>query len=213
MLTAILDPNRAVEDKFQSYTASLKDGSEITGLIAEESSSAIKLADATGQQHVIQRTRLVSLQSSGLSLMPEGFESALTHQPMADLLAYLKSIGTAPSITADSKGAFHLATKGNVIGTDAPVTWTVSIIPAGMYDIMATASVSERYEGKPFHLIVGGIEADGIIEYTGALNRHRARKFGNIRIPKTLNNVTVEFRHSLSGPNVAIRELVLIPLR
>ena len=213
MLTAILDPNRAVEDKFQSYTATIKDGSEITGVIAEETSSAIKLADATGQFHSIQRNVLTSLKSSGLSLMPEGLESALNHRTMADLLAYLKSIGTTPAISSDAQGDVHLAMSGNAIATDDSYSWTVTQIPAGMYDIMAMASVSERYEGKPFHLIVGGVQADGVIEYTGALNRHRARKFGNIRIPKTLTNATVEFRHSLSGPNVAVRELVLIPLR
>ena len=213
MLAAILDPNRAVEDKFLSYTATLKDGSEITGLIAEETSGVIRLADATGRQHSIPRSGLTSLKSSGLSLMPEGFESALNQQTMADLLAYLKSIGTDPAVKADAKGDFHFTMNGRPIAEDERVTWTVGKIPAGTYDIMYMAAVGEAYEGKPFHLIVGGSQVDGTIEYTGALNRHRARKFGNIRIPKTLTNATVEFRHSLSGPNVAIRELVLIPLR
>lgn len=227
MLTAVLDPNRAVEDKFLSYTAALKDGSEIAGLIVEESSGVIRLADATGQQHPIQRARLASLKSSGLSLMPEGFESAFNEKSMADLLAYLKGLGGSRSVEADEGGEFHFTVplsdshNGESIRTGDVFTvaktdrirWTAARIPAGAYDIMTTASVSESYEGKPFHLMVGDVQADGSIEHTGALNRFRARKFGNIRIPKSLHDAAVEFRHSLSGPNVAIREIVLIPVR
>ena len=40
------------------------------------------------------------MQSSGLSLMPEGLETAINHQEMADLIEFLQT-----AIPASSKGA------------------------------------------------------------------------------------------------------------
>jgi hypothetical protein len=39
---------------------------------------------------MILRSDLESLTSSGLSLMPEGFEKSLTPQNLADIIGYLK---------------------------------------------------------------------------------------------------------------------------
>jgi putative membrane-bound dehydrogenase-like protein len=230
MLVAILDPNRAVEDKFISYTAALKGDEEYTGLIVEETSSGIKLADATGVQHALSRARLTSLSSSGLSLMPEGFESAFTHQAMADLLAYVGSVGGATTVKADANGEFHLvphlahSEKGSApfdpaqdafvgMSDQDAVAWTIENLPAGTYDIMANASLNADQSGKSFHLTIGDTQADGTIETTRALNRYRARKFGNIRILKAAKEVKAVFHHDLPGPYVSIQELVLIPAR
>lgn len=230
MLVAILDPNRAVEDKFVSYTASLKDTEERTGLILEESSGSIKLADATGTRHDISRDQIAKLSSSGMSLMPEGFESALTHQSMADLLAYVASIGISPVVTSDDQGEFHLSAESGITSQGSAaldpaqlalvamsskdhVTWTIDRLPAGTYDIMYSASLNADYRGKPFHLTVAGVQADGTIENTRALNRYRGRKFGNIRIPKTTRNAKAGFRHSLNGKVLSLKELVLIPVK
>jgi len=48
------------------------------------------LRTLTGQEQVILRTNIKSLQSTGLSLMPEGLEATLTPQALADLLSHLK---------------------------------------------------------------------------------------------------------------------------
>jgi hypothetical protein len=93
------------------------------------------------------------------------------------------------------------------------VAWTIENLPAGTYDIMTNASLNAGQSGNPFHLTVGGTQADGTIESTGALNRYRARKFGYIRILKAAKEVKAVFHHDLPGPYVSIKELVLIPAR
>jgi putative membrane-bound dehydrogenase-like protein len=89
LLVAILDPNQAMEDRYVAYTATTKDGREISGIIVTEMANSITLRSAGGIEETILRTDLKELSSSSLSLMPEGLEAALPPQAMADLLAYL----------------------------------------------------------------------------------------------------------------------------
>jgi putative heme-binding domain-containing protein len=89
LLVAILDPNRAVEARYVSYTAMLKDGRELNGLIAAETASSITLRSASGEETVL-RSDLEQLTSSGLSLMPDGFEKVLSVQDLADVIAFVR---------------------------------------------------------------------------------------------------------------------------
>jgi len=89
LLTAILDPNSAVEDKYVQYLAVTVDGRTLTGLIANETGNSLTLRGAEAREEVVLRKDLVSLTSSGLSQMPEGLEKDLEVQALADLIAYL----------------------------------------------------------------------------------------------------------------------------
>lgn len=95
LMTSILDPNEAVEDRYKAFTVTLTDGDEITGLILEESANSITLGTINGNKRVVTRKQITGMHGGMVSLMPEGFESALTSQDSADLLSFLRS---APSI-------------------------------------------------------------------------------------------------------------------
>ncbi len=89
LLTAILDPNQAVEARYVNYTAMTKADREISGVITAETATSITLRSPGGNEEVILRSDLKELASSGLSLMPEGFEKSINPQDMADLIAYI----------------------------------------------------------------------------------------------------------------------------
>jgi putative heme-binding domain-containing protein len=89
LLTAILDPNQAVEPKYQSYSVVTDDGKVFVGMIVEETATAITLADAAGKQTSVPRAAIDEFRATGKSLMPEGMERELTQQEAADLLRLL----------------------------------------------------------------------------------------------------------------------------
>ncbi|MEY2427757.1 MAG: hypothetical protein QOJ40_642, partial [Verrucomicrobiota bacterium] len=89
LLVAILDPNQAVEARYVNYTAMTKDDREFSGIIATETANSITLRSPTGEETIL-RADLSQLTSSGLSLMPEGFEKILAPQNVADLIAYIR---------------------------------------------------------------------------------------------------------------------------
>ncbi len=93
LLVAILDPNRAVEERYLAYTAVLADGREFSGILVSESPDSVTLRTAAGAEEVFPRKSLASLQGAGRSLMPEGFETVMDAASLADLMALLRAGG------------------------------------------------------------------------------------------------------------------------
>ena len=89
VLTGILDPNREVAPNFVSYTVETRDGRTLDGIIADESASSLTVKRAEGVTETVLRRDIATISGSGLSLMPEGMESAVTVEQMADLIAFL----------------------------------------------------------------------------------------------------------------------------
>jgi putative heme-binding domain-containing protein len=91
LLVAILDPNQAVEARYINYNAATRSGRELSGIISAETPNSITLRAVGGAEEVILRNELAELKSSGLSLMPEGFEKAFQPQDLADLIAAIRA--------------------------------------------------------------------------------------------------------------------------
>ncbi len=89
LLTSILDPNLAVEPKYQAYAVTTEDGLVLSGMLVEETAASITLADAGGKLIPVARQDIAELRATGKSLMPEGLERDLTLESLADLLALL----------------------------------------------------------------------------------------------------------------------------
>ncbi len=149
-LTAILDPNRAIEATWMQFIAKIRDGRTLAGAVVEETSAAITLVSIDGARTKIPRSQLASLESAGRSLMPEGLEAAITIDQMANLLAYLKSSGRPLS---------QSVVKGNTIehlGTDHDGFYSVMFDPVPG----ATAIELEWTNEGPFkHWTIREIEA------------------------------------------------------
>lgn len=90
LLRAILDPNRDVDARYQSYTALMDDGSVVSGQIVNETASSITLMQQEAKQHVLLRNQLEELHASGKSAMPEGLEQTIPKEEMASILAYVQ---------------------------------------------------------------------------------------------------------------------------
>ena len=67
-----------------------KRGQTLSGLLAEETASSLKLRGAEGVEESVLRSEIEVFRSSGRTLMPEGLEEALGAQGLADLIAFLK---------------------------------------------------------------------------------------------------------------------------
>jgi len=91
LLTAILDPDRQVEPRYLSYTAKLHNNDEIFGIITAETGGGITMKGLDGKDTTVLRGNLKSLTCTNHSLMPMGFEQAMSKQELADLITYLQT--------------------------------------------------------------------------------------------------------------------------
>jgi putative membrane-bound dehydrogenase-like protein len=89
IVEAILNPNAAVEERYRSYSVSTTDSREVTGIIVSETPTTITLRAANLPEQTFLRGELREFTASGLSLMPDGLEAALTPQQLADVIAFV----------------------------------------------------------------------------------------------------------------------------
>ena len=90
LLSNILDPNMAIHPAYVSYTAETASGEIETGILESESADAVVMLQALGKKTVLPRKQIKRLESSGLSLMPEGLEAGLSPADLRDLIAFLQ---------------------------------------------------------------------------------------------------------------------------
>jgi len=90
LLSDLFDPNAAVNTEYLGYTIDDEEGDVFTGILTLETEALVTLRQSGGQDLVLPRTRIATMSSSGLSLMPEGLETGLSLQDVADLLSFLQ---------------------------------------------------------------------------------------------------------------------------
>ena len=91
LLTAILDPNRAVDPRYQSYVVRTEDDRILVGTIEQEAGQSITLAHADGKRTTLRRDQIDDMKNSGVSLMTEGLQEVLPPRDMRDLIEYLQN--------------------------------------------------------------------------------------------------------------------------
>jgi putative membrane-bound dehydrogenase-like protein len=91
LLSDILQPNRAIDNNYLSYTVQTKAGQTETGILAAETSTSITLRQADGKTLSIVRGDIEAIATTGLSLMPDGVEKNITPEQMADVISFVRN--------------------------------------------------------------------------------------------------------------------------
>ena len=91
LIEAIFDPNRAVEQRNAATRVTKQDQAIIVGQLAAETPGNITLRLPGGADIVVLRSDIRELKTLTTSIMPEGLESVLSAQDVADVLAFIGS--------------------------------------------------------------------------------------------------------------------------
>jgi putative heme-binding domain-containing protein len=91
LLTAIFDPNAAIEPRYQAQLVKTKAGAALTGILSGETANNLTLRLPGGTEQAVLRDDLAGQEPLGRSLMPEGLEAALKPQDVADVLAWIRA--------------------------------------------------------------------------------------------------------------------------
>jgi putative membrane-bound dehydrogenase-like protein len=240
MLTAILDPNRAVEDKFLDYLALTADGRQVTGMLLSETGNSITLAGPEGKQTVLLRSEIEQLKSSGKSLMPEGVEKEIPLADMTDLLTYLKSIGAPPKTFAGNKpeiirvftdGSLRMAAENariygptivfeekwrNVGYWHSPsdhVIWTLDVPTGGEYSVNIDYACADAAAGDSYVLEVAGQRISATAEGTGGWENYRGKNIGTVKLPVGPTELVVRPNGPIRSALMDLRSIRLVPVK
>jgi putative membrane-bound dehydrogenase-like protein len=91
LLVDILQPSKAIDNNFVSYSVVTTEGNSYTGLITAETPTSITLKMPEAKTLAVLRSNIEELRSNGISLMPEGLERTMTVQDMADVISFIKN--------------------------------------------------------------------------------------------------------------------------
>ena len=238
MLVAILDPNRAVEDKFRNYVALTNDGRQFTGMITNETGNSVTLTGADAKEQTILRTDLDELLSTGKSLMPEGMEKELPPQDMADVIAFSRSIsappkqfpGNQPQVApARDDGSIRcLAIHARIYGPtlvfeekyrnlgawgsiEDHAVWSLDIPKAGSYRVTIDYACDDSTAGNRWRLSVAQETLGGIVEGTGNWDNYRSMSAGEIDLPAGPSELVFRSDGNIRSHLLDLRGIRLVP--
>ena len=238
LLTAILNPNKAVEDQFVIYAVTTKEGAGLAGMITGESANSVTLMDLTGQARQLLRTNIATLSSLGRSLMPEGLELVLSDQDLADLVAHINATGTPPKrqpgntpalVKAGNDGALLLtASHAEIYGdtllfeerygnlgfwrsANDKAAWTLNARTAGEYEVHFDWARDGGSTANHLRLQIGSAELVAPINGTGNWDDYRESKLGTIRLEKGKQRAVVRSTGELDGFLFDLKSIRLVP--
>jgi len=241
LLTAILDPNRAVEAKFLSYTAVTTAGKSVSGMLLSETGNSVTLVSTDGKEHVLLRKDLDQLISSQRSLMPEGLEKDLSQQDIADVIAFVETSGLKPKelpfntpaevvpsdngvvrLPASVASVFgptliveeHFRNLGNWLDETDHAAWTI-VLPKS--DAQTSFAVEFDFAchrssaGNQLVLSVAGQTLEGRVPSTNRWDRYSTWKLGTVTLPPGASRLVVFTRSKPVQALIDVREIRLIP--
>ncbi len=209
----ILDPSAVVEPRFVNYVVTLKDGRTLGGIIKAETPASVTLATGGSTAASIEnipRTNIKTIRATSVSMMPDGFEAALSPQQLADVIAFIRSgssprkqlAGNTPELVkAASDGSIMLpANKAEVFGerivfetefgnlgyweaAGDHAAWTFAVAKEQTFDIYLDYACQSSSVGNPYAVEVGGKTITGVVEGTGPdWSRYKQIKIGTVKL-------------------------------
>jgi putative heme-binding domain-containing protein len=241
MLTAIFDPNRAVEAKFLYYTAITNDGVSYNGILASETGNTITLLAADGKAITLVRDDLDALASSTKSLMPEGLEKDLSLVDVADLLAFLSGFrpprknfeGNEPKVVLPEalRGEFWLlAANAEIYGKtlvfepqyrnlgwwqsgDDHAIWSLEVSQPGKYAVSLDYACDNSAAGQTVAVEIAGQRFLAKVTGTGNWDTYRQLQLGQVQLAAGRQQLVVRPDGLLHGPLIDLKSVRLRPVK
>lgn len=92
LLESLVLPSQTLARGYESVTIATKEGHVYAGLPVRQTPEAVWLVAADRSERRIPRAAIDTLEPSAVSIMPQGFDQALTVEEMSALLAYLQTL-------------------------------------------------------------------------------------------------------------------------
>jgi putative heme-binding domain-containing protein len=240
LFIAMLDPSRAVEDRYLDYAVRTADGQTLTGMLREETGTSITLAAAEGKTTTILRSEIERLQSSGKSLMPEGVEKDITPAEMADVAAYLATNSPPPKQLPGNRpevvrpfvdGSIRLvATSARVYGPTVVLedkyrnlgwwsseedyaAWSFDGAADREYRVVLDYACDNSAAGNSLVITVAGQTVGGVVTGTGTWDDYDDKDLGTVKLPAGAGELVIRSDGRIKTALLDLREVRLVPVR
>ncbi|WP_165227682.1 PVC-type heme-binding CxxCH protein [Aquisphaera insulae] len=239
LLTAILDPNRAFESRYASFTVGTTEGRVISGLVASETDTTVTLRRQEGKEDVFLRKDIEEVAASGKSLMPEGLEKDVSQKDLSDLIAFLQGTAPPPKVVAGNHprpvapsqdGTIRLAAVdaeiygerlvfekehqnlGFWMAADDHAAWALDVVRPGRYEVWMDAACADASAGDVLEIDLGRQQILHQMQGTGTWEDYTKTRVGELTLPA--GRCRIEVRPAAPPRNALgdLRSLELKPI-
>jgi putative heme-binding domain-containing protein len=238
LLIAILDPNRALDGRYAAFNVLTKRGQQFSGMLRSETAASITLVGPEGKKQEILRSEIEELTNTGKSLMPDGLEKDIAPKAMADLIAYLQSIGRPPKTVAGNKpalvkpgadGVLHLRASDCEIhggeitfeaefnnlgmwhGENDHVAWSMEVPKAGRYRVEISYACDNSSAGNTLVIQAGDSKLEFRVAGTGRWADYVDKPIGELDLPAGRLRLVARPAGAVRGALIDLKEVRLIP--
>ena len=238
LLTAVLDPNRAVESKFLVYTVVTKDGLQHLGMLKGETGGSLTLIGNDGKEITVVRADIEELVASKRSLMPEGLEKDIPAQDLANVFAFVQSTGTpwkrfkgnSPKfVAADADGTVTLpASAAEIYGpnlvfeekygnlgfwtsTDDYAKWTFEVPRSGHWTVEFDFACDDATAGSLIKFSTGNRMLTARVPGSGTWDHYQTWQCGTIDLHRGRSQLIITAPETLPTALIDLRAIRLIP--
>jgi putative membrane-bound dehydrogenase-like protein len=93
LVESMLKPSLKIAQGYEAYNFAMADGRVFTGFVVSEGALTVQVRESSGALHELKRSDIEDRRRQETSVMPEGIVANLTPEGLADLVAYLRSLG------------------------------------------------------------------------------------------------------------------------
>jgi putative heme-binding domain-containing protein len=93
LVESVLKPSAKIAQGYEAYNFAMADGRVVTGFVVTEGSSTVQIRGSSGELRELKKSDIEQRRRQEPSAMPEGIAATLTAEQLADLVAYLQSLG------------------------------------------------------------------------------------------------------------------------
>jgi putative membrane-bound dehydrogenase-like protein len=239
LLTAILDPNRAVDARYLSYAVATTDGRVSSGMLASETANSITLVSAEGREQSILRSEIEEIRSSNKSFMPEGLEKDLSKQDLADVMAFVAAAAVPPKqFTGNRPTTVHpnaermllLSARNAAIygpslvyeaeyrnlgywqSAEDYATWTVNVPRAGRYAVRIQYACHDADAGGTLLLKAGESSTQFQVTGTGGWEHYRPADVGELHLPEGTSTILARSAGEVESALIDLHSVTLTPV-
>ena len=236
LLTAILNPNKAVEDRFSVYALTTKENIQLAGMITSEEANSVTLMDLNGQQRQVLRVNIQSLTGLGRSLMPEGFEQVFNNQQLADLIAHINASANPPKpfpgnkpilVTEENLTLTLNATNAEIYGdslvfeerynnlgfwraANDRATWSIKTMSPGVFDVHLRWALEGKANSNRIKIHVGQNEIVHEINSTGKWDKYESVRIGTVELDEGEQRVIAQAVPPITGFVIDLKSIKLV---
>jgi putative membrane-bound dehydrogenase-like protein len=93
LVESILKPSAKIAQGYEAYNFAMADGRAFAGFVVSEGPSTVQIRESSGELRELKKSDIEQRRRQEPSAMPEGIAATLTPEQLADLVAYLQSLG------------------------------------------------------------------------------------------------------------------------